>query len=136
MAEGLAPELAHEHGLAIEVRSRGTHACVGDPAEARAVAVCAELGVDLSAHRAAQLTEEDLQWADVVFVMEEPHALAAADLAPERAERIVALGPYAGEAQIDDPYGSWFVGPYRTARDTLMTALRRYLTARARPAPR
>lgn len=133
MAAALATELAYEQGLAPEIRSRGTSAVVGSPATARAIAVCRELGVPLDNHRATQLEPDDLLWADVVFVMEEHHALVAVDLAPDCAERIVRLGPLAGEVGIEDPYGSWTLGPYRTARDRLITAIRRYLTGPARP---
>lgn len=134
MAASLAAELAHEHGLEVEARSRGTHALVGEPAARKAVAACAERAVDLSAHRAAQLSAEDVQWAEVIFVMEDDHARTVGALAPERADDIVRMGPLAGRHQIDDPYGSWFMPPFRRARDELIAALRRWFSDRARPA--
>jgi protein-tyrosine-phosphatase len=127
MAAGLAPELAHAVGWALDVRSRGTSAVAGLPAEPRAVAACAELGVALNDHRAARLTADDVAWADVIFVMEDAHALAVRALDAAAEERIVRLGPYVGKPEIEDPYGSWFMAPYRRTRDTLTEALRRWI---------
>jgi protein-tyrosine-phosphatase len=134
MAEALADDLAMVAGLEVECRSAGTLDLDGRPAEPRVVAVCREVGLDLSRHRSQPLTPELLQWADHVLVMEEDHAVEARERWDGLAEdRVVALGPLAGRAEISDPIGSWFKGPYRTARDDIRTALERFLRGLARP---
>ncbi len=127
MAEALAADLAMARGLDIETRSAGTLGLVDRPAEPRIVAVCREVGVDLSRHRSRALTAEALQWAEHTLVMETQHAVKARQLWPELPETaVVYLGPLIGKAEITDPIGRWFSGPYRASRDDLHTALTRF----------
>lgn len=128
MAAAIADRIALERGLDVEIRSAGTLGLQDRPAEPRAVAVCREIGLDLSAHRSRPLTAELVRWADRIFVMEDAHGLAVRELVPEVGEQVVIpLGPLAGRAYIADPIGLPFKGPYRTARDDLQTALSRAL---------
>ncbi len=71
--------------LAPEVRSAGTLARPGEPASVGTVFAAAELGVDLTAHRAVRLTPELIRGADVVLAMAAEHRDAVARLAPEAA---------------------------------------------------
>jgi protein-tyrosine-phosphatase len=125
MAAGIALQVALERGLELEVRSAGTIATPGQPAERRAVAVCREVGIDLSEHRSQPLTAELVAWADLVVVMEDIHALAVRELG---GDQIVHLGPLVGEPLIHDPMGSWFARPFRQTRELLFRAIRRVLT--------
>ena len=129
MAAGIALQLSLPLALELEVRSAGTRARPGLPAEPRVVAVCREVGIDLSEHRSQPLSAESVAWADRIAVMEEAHALAVRALLPEQAsdDRVVALGPLVGRAFIADPIGSWFHRPYRRTRDELFVAVRRLL---------
>jgi arsenate reductase (thioredoxin) len=61
----MAQAFAERAGL--EARSRGTHA--EDQLHPEVVQVMSELGFDLSERVPHQLTDEDLEWADVVVKM-------------------------------------------------------------------
>ena len=94
--------------LAPDVRSAGTLARRGEPASVGAVFAAAELGVDLSAHRAVPLTAGLVREADVVLAMAAEHREAVARLAPgaeavtftlkELVRRLEALPPAGGLA--------------------------------------
>lgn len=128
MAAVIADQVALERSRDVEIRSAGTHARAGDLAHPQVVAVCREIGLDLSAHRATLLDADLVRWADRVFVMEPVHAVAVRTLAPELPEaRVLALGPFVGRTAIDDPIGAWFRSTYRATRDELFRALRRAL---------
>ena len=55
------------------VQSRGTHALEGHRAVKESVAGAAARGVDISRHRALPFTLSDVDWADVILVMEHYH---------------------------------------------------------------
>ena len=79
MAEGIARREAIERGLIdFDVSSAGTSAWNGAPASDGALLVALEHGVDLSGHRARQLTREIIADQDVVLVMG-PHHLERAE---------------------------------------------------------
>jgi protein-tyrosine-phosphatase len=78
LAEGIARREAIERGLIdFEVGSAGTSAWNGAPASDGGLLVALEHGVDLSGHRARQLTREIVQENDVILVMG-PHHLERA----------------------------------------------------------
>ncbi|HXF73528.1 MAG TPA: low molecular weight protein arginine phosphatase [Actinomycetota bacterium] len=66
-----------------EVRSAGTVVRAGEPASVGAVFAAAELGVDLSAHRAVPLTPGLVRGADVILAMAAEHREAVARLVPD-----------------------------------------------------
>lgn len=86
MAEGIARREAIERGLMdFDVSSAGTSAWNGAPASDGSLLVALERGVDLSGHRARQLTRDIVVEQDVILVM-----------GPHHLERVEALG---GEAK-------------------------------------
>jgi len=92
-------------GRPIEVRSGGLAARAGGPAPAHAVAVLAKRGVDLSAHRARELTTEDVHASDLVLVMEDWQKAEVERRTPAARGRTYLLGHWQG-LEIADPYGS------------------------------
>ena len=96
------------------VQSAGLFAEVGAPAAPNAVAACAELGLDITAHRARQVTAAQLGEADRILVMTEAHA-AALQTAGVPRDRITVLG-------VPDPFGG-DLDAYRAARDAIAAAL-------------
>jgi len=111
----------------LEVRSAGTLMIEGAPANKRAIQVCAEIGLDISAHRSTGLTAEHVAWADRILVMEIAHAMAVRTLYPDIGEDTLhLLGGFIGKTEIDDPIRSWFIGPFRTARDEITEAMERF----------
>lgn len=114
----------------IEVRSVGFHHNVGRPSPERHVTMSRARNVDLSAHRSAQIGADDLQWADIIVLMDRDNwdRLEAVGADPAKYVWLGAFGP--GNVEIDDPYE---VGDEHAARvlDQLETASRE-LTARIR----
>lgn len=120
MAEAVARACAGQLGVELEVRSAGTLGLEGHGAEPKVVAVCREIGLDLSEHVAQRMTDELAAWADHVVVMELVHAIDIQERHPVIGpERVHLLGRFRGHGDIHDPIGSWFKRPYRKARDLI-----------------
>lgn len=100
------------------VESAGVGAVDGDPATDNAAAVVAELGLDLSAHRARLLTPEMISQADMILTMERRHLERVLELDPLAAPRARMLG----EEGIADPFGG-SVEVYRNARDEIQQSI-------------
>jgi protein-tyrosine phosphatase len=125
-AEAVIRLLAAGHPAAgLEVRSRGTHDWnVGRHAHPAMTRIAAERGYDLSAHIAAQVTTEDLEWADDVLVMDdENHQQLARSFPADLLRHVRLLDP----AGIPDP---WLVDEdhaYISSLDRIELAVRTYL---------
>jgi len=87
----------------LQVSSAGIAALVGRPADPIAVALLAERGVDISEHRARQLTAAMVEASDLVVVMEERHVADVEALTPAARGRVHLLGRF-GRFEIPDPY--------------------------------
>jgi protein-tyrosine phosphatase len=99
MAEGLLRE-----GLpALTVRSAGLGALVGFPADDTAVRLLEDRGVDISKHRAVQVSRQLCMEADLVLVMEQQQRSRLEMLYPQVRGRVRKLGEYI-ERDIPDPY--------------------------------
>jgi protein-tyrosine-phosphatase len=127
MAEAITRKIAVEKGLPeLEVASGGTSAWDSAPASDGALLVAMERGMDLSEHRAQNLTRELVQSTDLILAM-----------GPHHLERIEALGgegkafllsDYAtyGKVKraISDPIGAE-LDVYRATADELEEEIRR-----------
>jgi len=102
MAEGLLrARLGGRPGL--QVSSAGIAALVGQPADPIARQLLSERGLDISGHRARQLTPALLAAHDLVLVMERAHEREVLDLAPLARGRVHRLGRFGG-FDVPDPY--------------------------------
>jgi len=101
MAEAILASRLAPHG--VKVSSAGIAALVGRPADPHAKALLAERGLDLSGHRARQLTPELVQGADLVLVMSTEQQRAVEQLAPAARGRVHRLGRFGG-FDVPDPY--------------------------------
>jgi low molecular weight protein-tyrosine phosphatase len=93
-----------ERGAAIELATAGTHATTGQPVSARtSTSLAGVLGheVSLSAHRAHQLTEADLDEADLVVAMEAAQVRAVRRTHATAADRVATLAVLASELPRD-----------------------------------
>ena len=100
MASGIAKREVRRRGLDVEISSAGTGATVGYPASVNARTACAEIGIDISAHRARQV-EDCADSSETLFVcMTERHAAYLHRRLSIPAERIMILG-----RGIPDPFG-------------------------------
>lgn len=86
-----------------EVASAGLGALVGQPADAVAIELMAERGIDLTAHRARQVTAAMVKGFELVLVMEKGHVAALEALTPAARGRVQLLGRFGG-FEVHDPY--------------------------------
>ncbi|MBL8704320.1 MAG: low molecular weight phosphotyrosine protein phosphatase [Rhodospirillales bacterium] len=110
-AEGVFRHVAAEAGLAdrFHVDSAGTHGYhLGEPPDARAVALALKRGYDLSALRARQFTAADYADFDLLLAMDRGHLKIMRRLAPprdaERARLFLSYAPACGIDDVPDPY--------------------------------
>lgn len=91
----------------ISVSSAGTWTISGMPAMPKAVQLGKEYQLDLSYHRSRVVTEETLNEADLILVMEAGHKEAITHEFPGTNGRVYLLTEAAGKlpADISDPYG-------------------------------
>lgn len=84
-----------------EARSRGTAVQTGLRMPAQVTTFLERAGITDTAHKPAQLAEEDIDWADLVLVMERVHAEILAEKFPQsmRKTRLLADG------DLQDPMG-------------------------------
>jgi protein-tyrosine phosphatase len=126
-AEAVLRRLGSDHpSVDLEVRSRGTHDWnAGRRAHPAMTRIAAARGYDLSGHTAAQVTADDLAWADDILVMDDENLrqLAAAHPPLAGAGRLRLLDP----GGIPDP---WLVDDdpaYTDALDRIERAVHAYL---------
>jgi len=100
MAEALlrarAPDGVHVH-------SAGIGALVDEPADPNAVQLMQAQGIDITAHRARQLTREMATQADLILIMEAGHQQHIHSLSPASCGKVHELGKW-GNHQVPDPY--------------------------------
>ena len=90
-------------GSGVTVESAGLYALDETPATPHAIAAAAEVGADLSDHRARSVTRAMAEEADRIYVMTRSQADALAHMGADLGEKVAVLDP-AGE-DIADPYG-------------------------------
>ncbi|OPZ50710.1 MAG: Low molecular weight protein-tyrosine-phosphatase wzb [Firmicutes bacterium ADurb.BinA052] len=124
MAEAMARKLIESGPCADDwaVESAGAGAVEGDPATDNAVAVLAELGLDLAGHRARLLAPEMVSRADIILTMERRHLERVLELDPLAAPRARMLA----QSDIADPFGCG-IEVYRRTRDEIQHSLAAWL---------
>jgi protein-tyrosine phosphatase len=85
------------------VWSAGLSAMVGWQADASSLQIAQEQGLDLSGHRARQVTSVMCQQADIILVMEQGHKTMLEQRFPLVRGKVFRLGQY-GNFDIADPY--------------------------------
>lgn len=114
MAAALYNRMARQAGCVECAESAGLGAQEGEPAAKNTVLAMAELGIDLSAHRARNLTPALLSNASHVLVMTPSHRAALESAFTPRCP-VTVLG-------VSDPFGG-SPDRYRACRDELAAAL-------------
>lgn len=129
MAEAIANSMV-DGNHRITFSSMGTNACVGMGAAKSAVAVCEEIGVDLSRHKARQLDIQELQKAERIFCMDRGHLQYLMSLSPAIAEKSVLLTDYPKarlfKKDIWDPF-KMPISKFRKNRDLIKKELERII---------
>ena len=109
LAESIARQIATDRHLnGFEIKSAGTSANVNAPASDGSLLVALEQDLDLSMHRAQQLTPELVNWADLIFTMGSSHLSEARAMGGERKAHLLTEFASFGEdaRSISDPFGS------------------------------
>jgi len=98
-----------KHADGFSVFSAGLHAFPGSPPDPNMAAFLREKGIEMKSHGARQVREEDLEWADLILVMEKSHGEIIKQTWPRETKKVKLLGAYVasalGEEEITDPYG-------------------------------
>ena len=87
----------------VVVESAGLGALVGEPASEFSVKLMQERGLNISGHRAQQLTPELVTRADLILVMESGHRRAIDADEPTARGKVYRLGEWQ-DIEIPDPY--------------------------------
>lgn len=127
MAEGLLIErLRQEERQSLSVSSAGIFANPGNIPDPLAVQVAREAGIDISAHRAKVLNGYNVNWADIVLVMESGQKEFIVMAFPRHSAKVVLLGNFkrsqGGSGEIADPYGLSLEN-YRTCFEEIREAI-------------
>ncbi len=115
MAEHIARQEIKLRGYDMETDSAGLMGS-GDNAADYSVAVCREIGLDLSSHRSKMLSKPLADSSDLIVCMTASHANTLLALGIDR-DKIRVLG-----SGIDDPYGQ-SIDVYRKCRDDIHSAV-------------
>lgn len=110
LAEMLFREEIAQRGLdGVFVKSAGVMAYPGNPPDPRMVEFLAENGIALEDHGSRQLARVEVDWADIILVMQKEHADMIKEQWPEAGKKVSLLGRYLTAAEIEedigDPYG-------------------------------
>ncbi|WP_368503081.1 low molecular weight protein arginine phosphatase [Alkalihalophilus sp. As8PL] len=117
LAEAL---LRHRMGTEIEVKSAGVHAFPGSPASEGTRLVLEDKGIQHS-HQSQPVTNDLLEWADVILTMTSGHKELVSSQFSEYQDKVHTLKEYVGipsqRADISDPFGGLYEEYVRTADD-------------------
>ena len=125
MAEGYMKKRAGEEGLAIEVKSAGTIGMKGIAPTKEALKILEKEGAEIGGLESKPLTEELINWADLILVMEPEHKARILEMCPEYEGRVTYLGefnPEKGDIVIPDPIGrplAFYRASFRMIRQSI-----------------
>ena len=104
MAEALLRGMLAQRAPGTRVESAGLGAPVGQPADSHAVELMSERGLDITGHRARQLTAKMLEDFPIVLVMDAGHRDLIGSRFRAARERTHRLGDW-GDFDVPDPIG-------------------------------
>jgi protein-tyrosine phosphatase len=103
MAAAVLADQLGRRGVHALVESAGISALVGYPADDLALELMAGRGLDISGHRARQLTPEMIRSFELILVMEKDQQRAVEAILPSARGRVQRIG-YRGGFDVMDPY--------------------------------
>ena len=115
MAEGIFNKRAEEKGLDVRAVSFGMAAVPGLAPAENAVAVCREIGVDISGHRTHFVYDFQLEEFEKIYCMSLSHATILTESIGIPEDKVEIIG-------VVDPYGGT-LETYRMCRDVLAAAV-------------
>ena len=115
MAEGIFNKKAEEKECEVRAVSFGMAAVAGMPPSKNAVEVCAEIGVDISAHRSHFIYDFELGEFEKIYCISDEHfqiLTQSVGLSGDNVEVLDIADPYGGSVEI-----------YRMCRDIIVTCV-------------
>lgn len=114
LAEMILESEIKEHDLDnISVSSAGLFAQPGNNPDPKMITYLLNKEIPIKNHKARQVEKEDLDWADLILVMENNHVERIQRLWPEVGDKVELLGKYISEGQIvDDIIDPFAMSPY------------------------
>ncbi len=103
MAAGLYSQYLTESSRYVKITSAGLHALVGKSAAQEVQVALLQKNIDISSHRARQLTPAMILDADLVLVMDDEQKKFVTKMVPQSRGRVFLLGEWGGY-DIPDPY--------------------------------
>ncbi len=103
MAEAELASRLRKRGIQATVESAGIGALVGRPADPMAQELMLDRGIDISGHRARQLTPEIIRSFELILVMEADQQRAVEGMLPSARGRVHRIGRW-GDFDVPDPY--------------------------------
>lgn len=88
----------------LRIDSAGVQALVDHPADPESQKQAQMHGMDLSSHKAKQLTEALCLQNDLILVMEERHIDSVCQISPSARGKVMLLGRWSNNQEIPDPY--------------------------------
>jgi protein-tyrosine phosphatase len=111
----------------ISVSSAGLRAFPGSSPDPKMVEFLKEKGLPVEGHTSRQIKKEDVEWADLILVMEKGHRSILIEIWPEAKGKVNLLGGYIsgvlGEDDIIDPFGRSSYH-YRLAQSQISLAIK------------
>lgn len=114
----LAKEFMQHHAKEnFEAKSAGLYAASGVPLSSGSAEVLKERGIS-SDHTSQPLSQDLVDWADVVLTMTRSHRDYAKELYPDAKDKIFTLKEYATKGAVDEDIQDPFGAPVEVYRET------------------
>ena len=131
MAEMLLENEVKENNLDnVSISSAGLFAQPGNHADPRMVKYLLDEGIPMKNHESRQVEKDDIDWADLILVMENSHADTIEELYPEAKDKVELLGKYISDGQtvddIPDPFDRSLYR-YRLAQAQITLAIKSFV---------
>lgn len=101
--EGLLKKYSDQHNLGLSISSAGVHAMVDEPAQPYSIEISEKNNIDISTHRARQVTADMIVNHDIILVTDETVRKIAIQQFPMAMGKIKKLGDFR-HLEISDPY--------------------------------
>ena len=125
MAEAYMEKRLAEENMPVEVRSAGTLGLSGGGPTKEVALLLLKEGIDHKKYMSKGLCKENIDWADLILVMEPEHKARILEIVPAAAEKVFYLGefnPEPGEVMIPDPIGrplAFYRASFRLIKDSI-----------------
>ncbi|MEW8324168.1 MAG: hypothetical protein AB2606_16095 [Candidatus Thiodiazotropha taylori] len=90
----------------IEIRSAGFHDKTGRSCVEEYQKLLAERGYDLTAHRSSRISQDDIEWADLIVIMDRKNWDLLSCMAPSALNKTIWIGAFSPNLSVEviDPY--------------------------------